>query len=600
MTVGVALMLSLAMQTPPALATISGRVLETGTDHGVRRAIVTLAGSGLPNGKSAVTDDDGRFVIGGVPDGDFVVSATRPGYLKAAFGASRPGRAGTSVAIRGGASRSDIMIAMTHGSALAGTVRDLAGDPASGMRVEAIRIQHAANGDRAEKLGEAFADDRGEFRIFGLPAGDYVLAATPRLITGGLGDIGAPSESDIDAVLNALRGRTALPSPGSKPATSPALPNRGYATPAIFYPGVISPTDAITVALGTNDAREGLDFGTRLSHAATVDGTVVTPAGVTASQLRLELQTSGPQLPVAGGSLGRGPSVRMDNSNRTFQITNATPGHYRLNARTLNAPGANTQVMSSGGGLPQIDTNGPVLWGSVEFDVIGDDITGLTLPVQPAPTVAGRVGIDPAAAQPLKTFAGVRISLLPMPETDARANGLTAPITAAVAADGSFQLRAVIPGAYRVSAALPSGWWLRSAGTNSTNSQDVLDGLLTIDANGLSDLALTVSDRHSGVGGTLVTAGGPATDYFLVAFTVDKSLWRAPSRRVRSARPSTSGAFDIDDLPAGEYYLAALSDLDVADLEDPTFLEALIPAAATITIEEGRRTVQDLRIGGYN
>jgi hypothetical protein len=572
-------------------------VLEAGTAQPVRRAIVTLSGGALAVGRSAVTDDEGRFVIARVPDGEFTLSATRPGFIKAAFGASRPGRPGTPLAVRGGANRSDLTISMTHGSALAGVIRDASGDPAPFMRVEAIRIRHLSAGDRAEKQGEARADDRGEFRIFGLPAGDYVLAATPARIVGGMGDVGAPSEAEIDAKLDALKRRSTMPAPGAPSAPpAPAKPERGYATPAVFYPGVIAPSDAAIITIGANEARGGLDFGARLSHAATVDGVVVGARGITLPSVQVELQGSGPQLPVFGGSLSSGPSVRMDNNTHAFQITNVPPGHYRLNARTFNVPGNTPQVMASGGALPRVET-GPVLWGAVEFDVTGDDLSGVTLTVQPAPAVSGRVAVDANAAKPPANFAGMRVSLQPVPDNDRRSNGLTSPITAVTTANGAFELPAVIPGTYRISATLPSTWWLRSA-KRSTNDADLLDGVLTVDANGIPDLSLTMSDRHSSVGGTLSTEGGPATDYFLVAFTADKTMWRAPSRRVRSIRPATSGAFDVSDLPPGQYYLAALKDLDPADLEDPAFLETLIPAAALVTVAEGQKTVQDLRIGG--
>jgi hypothetical protein len=576
-------------------ATISGRVLEAGTDHPVRRAIVTLTGGALANGKSAVTDDDGRFAIARVPDGDFTVSATRPGFLPATFGASRPGRPGTPIALRG-ANRSDVTLLMTHGSALAGIMRDPAGDPAPGMRIEAIRITHLSAGDRAETLGEAYADDRGEFRVFGLPAGDYVLAATPSIIVGGIGDIGAPSEADVDAKLNALRSRSSLPAPGAPLTTPPpqAPQGRGYATPAVFYPGVVASGDATIVTLGVNESREGLDFAARLSHAATVDGAVVAAGGGKMPQIQLSIQGSGPQLPIAGGSLN-GPSVRMDNGTHAFRITNVPAGHYRLNAKTFNVPGNSPQMISSGGALPTVDASAPVLWGATEFDVNGDDLAGVTVTIQPAPAVSGRLVVDATAAKVPTSFAGARVSLQPVPDSDRRSNGLTSPITTVAAANGAFELPAVIPGAYRLTASLPSGWWLRSA---ISGGVDILDRVLTVEANGLSDLALTMSDRHSSVGGTLTTSGGPATDYFLVAFTADKTLWRAPSRRVRSTRPATSGAFEVADLPPGQYYLAALKDLEAADLEDPAFLETLIPAAALVTVTEGQKTIQDLRIGG--
>jgi hypothetical protein len=65
---------------------------------------------------------------------------------------------------------------------------------------------------------------------------------------------------------------------------------------------------------------------------------------------------------------------------------------------------------------------------------------------------------------------------------------------------------------------------------------------------------------------------------------------------VGRARPATDGAFRLLGLPAGRYYLAAVVDLVPADLDDPLFFEALLPGAMTITIAEGTRTTQDLRL----
>lgn len=575
-------------------STIAGRVVEPAGNQPVRRAIVTATGGALGNGRSAVTDDNGQFAIGGLPEGDYTLTVTRPGFLTSRYGASRPGRPGTPIAVRAGATFSGLSIPMTRGSALGGRIRDTVGDAAPGMRVEAIRILHASTGDRAETLGETITDDRGQYRIFGLPAGDYILATTQRTMVGGLGAISAPTEAEVDARINALKSRSNAPTPAA-PSTAPAPPlDKGYAMPPIYYPGVVTPGEAVTVTLGAAESREGLDIGVRLSHAADVDGIVVASRGVALPMVLLGLETGGPQLPAAGGSAA-GPSVRMDNNTHTFHISNVPVGHYRLNAHTFGAPGASTQIMSSGGALPKIDASAAVLWGTIEFDVAGENVAGLTLTVQPAPSVTGHIAADAAALKAPARLAGARISLLPMPDSDRRSNGLSAPIAAVASADGAFNLPAVIPGAYRVTAALASGWWLRSA---ITAGADVLDGVLDVGPDGVSDLTLTMSDRHSGVGGTLTTTGGPATEYFLVAFSADKSMWRAPSRRVRSTRPATTGAFELMDLPPGQYYLAVLRDLDAADLEDPAFLESLIPASAAVAVLEGQRTAQDLRIGG--
>ena len=125
------------------------------------------------------------------------------------------------------------------------------------------------------------------------------------------------------------------------------------------------------------------------------------------------------------------------------------------------------------------------------------------------------------------------------------------------------------------------------------------DCVLSVGPNGASGIALPLSDRPSSIAGTLQgTAGRPAPEYYMVVFPSDRALWRAPSRRVQSTRPSTNGAFELRDLPPGAYYLAALTDIEPGDLEDPAFLEMLVPAAVPITVGVGERKVQDLRIGG--
>jgi hypothetical protein len=53
----------------------------------------------------------------------------------------------------------------------------------------------------------------------------------------------------------------------------------------------------------------------------------------------------------------------------------------------------------------------------------------------------------------------------------------------------------------------------------------------------------------------------------------------------------------FSDLPPGDYVIAALTDMEPSDLLDPSFLETLLPSGVTVRIDEGGRTIQDLRIG---
>ena len=90
---------------------------------------------------------------------------------------------------------------------------------------------------------------------------------------------------------------------------------------------------------------------------------------------------------------------------------------------------------------------------------------------------------------------------------------------------------------------------------------------------------LTMTERRPSLSGTLSTAGGtPAPGHFVVVMSTNAD-WRRPgSRRLRFTRPSTEGRFSFDDLPAGDYPLVAVTDLDPDEWQKPEFLSAIAPA----------------------
>ena len=76
-------------------------------------------------------------------------------------------------------------------------------------------------------------------------------------------------------------------------------------------------------------------------------------------------------------------------------------------------------------------------------------------------------------------------------------------------------------------------------------------------------------------------------------------MWSQTSRRIRQpVRPANDGGFKFANVLAGEYFLAALSDFDMADVFKPEFLEQVAAVAMKITIAEGEKKVQDLKISG--
>jgi hypothetical protein len=166
-------------------------------------------------------------------------------------------------------------------------------------------------------------------------------------------------------------------------------------------------------------------------------------------------------------------------------------------------------------------------------------------------------------------------------------------------ADGTFEVTSIAPGSYVLTALLPpelgKTWSLRSA---MSGGRDLLDSPLEfVPGIDLTGVVLTVSDKHTEISGQLQTsAGQPATEYFVIVFSTDRANWRRGARRLQSVRPGSDGRFVVRDLPAGDYLVAALSDLDPAEWQDPAFLDQVAPSGVKVTLAEGEKKTQDLRI----
>jgi hypothetical protein len=242
------------------------------------------------------------------------------------------------------------------------------------------------------------------------------------------------------------------------------------------------------------------------------------------------------------------------------------------------------------------------LWAATTITVGGADVSGVALSLRPAMRVSGRVAFEATTAEPADVGA-VRINLRALGveggySVNSGALRGRIPVEAASPdADGTFHLSGVLPGTYQIAANLPgaTGWWPRSA---MLAGRDLLDVPLEVppDSGNLGGVVLTFTDRHTELSGTIqTTAGTPATEYFIVVFTADRSLWRPGQRRLRTTRPATDGVFSIRDLPPGDYFVAALRDLDSA-WQTAAFLEPLMAASVKIAIGEGASVRQDLRL----
>jgi hypothetical protein len=295
----------------------------------------------------------------------------------------------------------------------------------------------------------------------------------------------------------------------------------------------------------------------------------------------------------SGPEPGPRPQVSMNRKDGTFVLANVTPGAYTITARMVGAP-VTPPPGARGSGPAARPTS---QWAQADVDVGEADIPGVTLQMQPAMTLAGRIAFDRSTKATPPRISMVHVSLAALPSSASTATPVSS--TAEIHADSTFVVSGILPGRFQVAVSAPAagsnGWWLRSI---VSQGRDLLDAPLEFGASlgSLAGVTVTLSDRHTELAGLLQNAAGaPASSYYIVAFPADPNLWSA-GRRLQFVRPTTDGRFAFGDLPPGEYCLAALTELDPNMWTQPDELAAFLPASVRVVIHEGERVVQNVRL----
>jgi protocatechuate 3,4-dioxygenase beta subunit len=303
---------SSAQNQTAAKGTITGRAIDKSTGQPLKKVTISVRqaeSSGGPRGgrfnqpQAVMTDADGHYTIQ-VDAGQYRLVASRNAYVRQAYGQKDARRPGTILTVAENQTLKDINFDMVPGGVIAGRVVDEDGEPMANVMVQVLRATYQDGERRLENAGNsARSDDRGEYRLFGLPARRYYVSATRR---GGFD--GGPVMVDTGGGATSVGGAA----------------SEGYAT--TYYPGTTEMGSAAPIEVRAAEEQR-LNFTMVPTRVFKVTGRVIDSDGKPARQGMAMLISR-------TGGFASGPGGFSSVQDGRFEMRGVVPGSYYLIAGT--------------------------------------------------------------------------------------------------------------------------------------------------------------------------------------------------------------------------------------------------------------------------
>jgi protocatechuate 3,4-dioxygenase beta subunit len=493
----------------------------------------TTAAPPPPPQTAVVTNSEGVFAFRNLAPGRYQIRAQREGY----FGAPPPGSAGVgaptlvnmTATVVTGQPTQPVSISMLRGAIVSGRVRDPNGQPLQTAQVGAFQINYQNGRKVLQQVNSRQTDDRGEYRLYWLPPGDYLIGTMPRRS----GITAAPTSQDNYA-------RT-------------------------FFPNTVEGQSATVVHAGEGAEISGVDVLIRPDATGRILGRVVHsfvgPNGQPAIASTFYLFPANP-VGLADTGITTFPNSSPNRTTGEFDIRGLLPGPYELMS---NVP----------------DGNGRQAWGRTRVNVTPGDVRDVTLSITPGIELKAHLSVDgaapgytmqapPAGARGAFTVLnGVPIQPPPAPTApvptptnriqlrSAEGLGVVTPYENASNQDmsydpsGVFTFRSVVPGKYFVAVQpLPANAYVVDVKAGGTS---VFDSGIDISSQ-TGEIQVFVSTSGAKIQGRVIDAAQkPAASARVVL--VPPASRRQNVQLYKVATSDSSGNFTISGIAPGDYKL---------------------------------------------
>jgi len=299
--------------TPEDPGELSGLVLDATTSRPMRRVQVILTPAEPESSPVAmITAEDGRFHFRDLPAERYSLTARKENYLPSTAAETGFGRLPRVFTVFAGQSLEGIVIRLHPAGVITGEVTFADGEPAIGVPVLLFSEYFYRGRHGFRRLASSFTDDRGEYRIYGLPAGRYFAMAAYTPPSFGSGVVEQEAQ-DID---------------GAQPVAGPVI---------TYFRNTFKPLDAEPVPLRRGEQLPFTDITLARARAYALRG-VVRRADGSVGGGTIRLRQPGPS---AATELDAPAAIRV-NPDSSFEISNVLPGQYSIVATSGGSEGSLT------------------------------------------------------------------------------------------------------------------------------------------------------------------------------------------------------------------------------------------------------------------